>query len=265
MTSRTALRHCLYGVNLNEGPLYFASHVFKDKFDLTADNKSIYDSQALNGTLYNLSSFSPQENVVKARIKDQRLASCLQAKWNGTGSIWSSFVLVKTSKENSYRSSYVVKFTNEDKETTQQHTQDIIDFARSFGIPTIWKLVPLVGKMGYMVHVIPCESQNCEGIDHFEVVPVKYSSYHPSLDFRHSIFKSFDETRYLLELADRHLTPPEIKKLRQLSDTYSNKTFPTKEAYPNPFIVVEGLDGVGKFNFIIEYKRVQRNQDQTGP
>ena len=36
---------------------------------------------------------------------------------------------------------------------------------------------------------------------------------------------------------------PEIKELKNLAEEYSKKA-----AYPNPFIVVEGLDGVGKFH-----------------
>ena len=253
MSSRTALRNFLYGINLNEGPLYFASNVSKEKLNLVAiaNNDRIPGLQVSDSTLYNIWSFPPKDDIVKARINDRRLESSLRARWNKSGSIWSSFMLTKTSTENSYRSSYVVRFKNENKENTQQHTRDIIDFAKSFGIPSIWKLVPNATKMGYTVHVISCKSLNCTGIDRFEVLQVKYPSYHPSLDYTPSIFKSFDETRYVFELADSHLTLPEIKKLQHLAEAYSNKTFPTEGAYPNPFIVIEGLDGVGKFKFII--------------
>ena len=251
MSSRIILRNCLYGININEGPLYFESPVIKDKFNFTCD-ESIAGLEILNNILYNLcSAVSPQEDIVNARINDRHLESNLRAKWNESGSIWSSFVFPLSSEtKTSYRSSCVVKFNNEDKENTQQYTRDVIDFAKSFGIPSIWKLVPTAGKLGYTVDVISCESQlRNERIDQFEILPVKYSAYHPLFDFGHSIFKSFDETRSILDLADFHLKLPEIKKLKHLAETFTNKNFATRDAYPNPFIVVEGLDGVGKFNF----------------
>ena len=141
---------------------------------------------------------------------------------------------MKTSTENFYRSSYVVMFNNENKENTLEHTRDITDFAKSFGIPSIWKLVPIAGKIGYTIHVISCESLNCERIDRFEVFQVKYPSYHPSLDFRHSIFKSFNEIQSILELADSHLTVPEIEKLQHLAEAYSNKLFLPKKPFLLP-------------------------------
>ena len=267
MSSRTALRNCLYGINLNEGPLYFASNVLKDKLNFVeiANDESIPALQVLNSTLYNLWSCSPNDDIVKARINDRRLESGLRAKWNESGSIWSSFML--TSAGNSYRSSCVVRFKNENKENTLQYTRDIVDFAKSFGIPSIWKLVPKAGKMGYTVDVISCESLNyCNGIDRFEVLQVKYPSYHPSLDFRLSIFKSFDETRHVFELADSHLTLPEIKKFQHLAEGYSSKSFPTEGAYPNPFIVIEGLDGVGKTTLVNNLtKRLGAQSFQTPP
>ena len=63
----------------------------------------------------------------------------------------------------------------------------------------------------------------------------------------HSVFKSFDETLSLLKQEDLRLELPAIKKLIYFAEAYSNKTFPIEDAYPNPFIVVEGLDGVGKY------------------
>ena len=231
--------------------MYFESPVIKDKFNFTCD-ESIAGLEILNNILYNLcSAVSPQEDIVNARINDRHLESNLRAKWSESGSIWSSFVFPLSSEtKTSYRSSFVVKFNSEDKENTQQYTRDVIDFAKSFGILSIWKLVPTAGKLGYTVDVISCESQlRNERIDQFEILPVKYSAHHPLFDFGHSIFKSFDETQSILELADFHLKLPEVKKLKHLAETYTNKTFTTRDAYPNPFIVVEGLDGVGKFNF----------------
>ena len=53
--------------------------------------------------------------------------------------------------------------------------------------------------------------------------------------------------RRIIDLANLHLTLPEMKKLSHLFEEYSNRNFSPVRAYPNPFIVVEGLDGVGKF------------------
>jgi hypothetical protein len=248
MSSPTVPRNCLFGINVNEGPLYFASPEIKEKFNLVTYDENIPGSEIVNSILYNLCNvFPPQEDIVKVRINDRSLESGLREKWNESGSIWSSFLLtMKSETERSYQSSFVVKINNEDNENTQQYTRDIIDFAKSFGIPCILKLVPRETNPGYMVDIISCESQSPE-IDRFEILQVNYSGYHPLFNFGHSIFKSFDETRNILDLADRHLTLPEIKKLKHLAEEYSKKTSPTKAAYPNPFIVVEGLDGVGKF------------------
>ena len=248
MSSRIVLKNCLYGINVNEGPLFFASAVTKDNFNYVAHENivNIQSSEILNSILYHLCNVvSPEEDIVKARINDRTLELGLRGKLNQSVSIWSSFLLVKNS-ETLYRSSYVVKFKNEHEDNTQQCTSAIIDFARSFGIPFISKLVPTVGKLGYTVNVLQGASQSCEKIEPFEILPVKYFSHHPSFDFGHSIFKSFGETRSMLDLADCHLTIPEIKKLKSIADTYSRKALQIKDAYPNPFIVVEGLDGVGK-------------------
>ncbi len=250
--TKMALGNCLYGININEGPLYFKSPVGNNLNDIYKEN--IVGSEILGSILYTLwTADSPQEDIVKTRINDRHLESNLRAKWNESGSIWSSFVFPLSSEtKTSYRSSCVVKFNNEGKENTQQYTSDVIDFAKSSRMLSIWKLVPTAGKLGYTVDVISCESQSCEKnerIDQFEILPVKYSAYHPLFDFGHSIFKSFDETRSILDLADFHLKLPEIKKLKHLAETFTNKNFATRDAYPNPFIVVEGLDGVGKFYF----------------
>ena len=245
MSSRLILRKCLYGINVNEGPLFFASPVIKDKFnDVT--HEIIQGSEILNGILYHVCNVAAsQEDIVKTRINDRSLERSLRAKFNQSSSIWSSFFVVNNT-ETFYRSSCVLEFNNEDDDNTQQCRSDIIDFARSSGIPFISKLVPTVGKLGYTVSVISCESESCEKIDQFEILPVKYIGHHPSFDFRHSIFKSFEETRSILDLADCHLNKPEIKKLKRIADACSRKTSQIKDAYPNPFIVVEGLDGVGK-------------------
>ena len=48
----------------------------------------------------------------------------------------------------------VIKINNEDNENThQQYTRDVIDFVKSFGIPCILKLVPSVNKPAYTVDV----------------------------------------------------------------------------------------------------------------
>lgn len=247
MSSRIVLKNCLYGINVNEGPLFFASAVTTGKNNFNyVTHENIQDSEILNCILYHLCNVaSPQEDIVKTRINDRKLEQGLRAKLNQSASIWSSFLLVKNS-ETLYRSSWVVKFKNEDEGNTQQFTGDIIDFARSFEIPFISKLVPTVGKLGYTVNVIPCASQSWEKIDPFEILPVKYCAHHPSFDFGHSIFKSFEETRSMLDLADCHLTIPEIKKLKRIADVCSRKAPQMKDVYPNPFIVVEGLDAVGK-------------------
>ena len=53
MSSRLILRKCLYGINVNEGPLFFASPVIKDKFnDVT--HEIIQGSEILNGILYHV-------------------------------------------------------------------------------------------------------------------------------------------------------------------------------------------------------------------
>ena len=247
---KIALGNCLYGININDGPLYFKSPIGNNSNDIYTEN--IVGSEILGSILYTFwTADSPQEDIVKTRINDRHLESNLREKWNESGSIWSSFSVFPLSSETktSYRSSCVVKFNNEGKENTKQYTRDVIDFAKSFGIPSIWKLVPTAGKLGYTVDVISCESQSCEIIDQFEILPVKYSAYHPLFDFEHSIFKSFDETRSILELADSHLELPEIKNLKDLAEEYSKKTLATRDASLHPFIVVEGLDGVGKFYF----------------
>ncbi len=66
-----------------------------------------------------------------------------------------------------------------------------------------------------------------------------------------SVFKRFDEVLSELRSKDLPLKPPatdkEKEELVQIAEEYSNKTFTKEDAYPNPFIVVEGLDGVGKY------------------
>ena len=240
MFSPLMLKNCLYGINVNEGPLFFASPVIKnDKFDDVTQH-----SEILDGILYHVCSVAAsQEDIVKTRINDGLLERKLKEKFGESISIWPSFLVVYNT-ETVYRSSCVVKFNNEDDDNTKQCTSDITDFARSSGIPFVSKFVPTVGKLGYTVSVISCESESCEEIDQFEILPVKYIGHHPSFDFRHSIFKSFEETRSILDLADCHLNKPEIKELKGIAN--ASKISPIKDDYPNPFIVVEGLDGVGK-------------------
>jgi hypothetical protein len=67
----------------------------------------------------------------------------------------------------------------------------------------------------------------------------------PSFNCGDPVCKSFDD---IPKIFDPHLAIPKIKELKNLAEEYSKKTSPTKAAYPNPFIVVEGLDGVGKFH-----------------
>ena len=153
MSSRIVLKNCLYGININEGPLFFASAVTKDNVNYVAHENivNIQGSEILNSILYHLCNVvSPEEDIVKAKIDDRTLELGLRAKPNQSVSIWSSFLLVKNSETlyDLYRSSYVVKFKNEHEDNTQQCTSAIIDFARSFRIPFISKLVPTVGKLG---------------------------------------------------------------------------------------------------------------------
>ena len=252
-------RNCLFGINLNERVLYLASPVARDEFTLEYCNDETHenlkqnllaDSEIFKNILYKLCDWvDPLEDIIKARINDRKLEKCLKEKYGESGHVWTSFLLAKNSETiKSYRSCFVVKFTREDKNNTQQYTKEIIGFARSFGMPTVLKFVPTVGKPGYTVDVISCESSvDSERIDQFVVLPVKYPGHHPSFEFGHSVFKSFEETRNILKLAERHLTLTELTKLQYLSETYVNKNFPLRDSYPNPFIVVEGLDGVGKF------------------
>ena len=244
MFSRPIPKNCLYGININEGPLFFASTVIKDKFDdVTQEIKQRLE--ILNGILYHVCSVADsQEDIVKTRINDGLLESKLKEKFDQSSSIWSSFLVVNNTKT-FYRSSCVVKFNNEDDDNTQQCTNIITDFARSSGIPLfISKFVPTVGKLGYTVRVISCESESCEEIDPFEILPVKYIGHHPLFEYGHSIFKSFKETQNILNLADRHLNKPEINELKDIAN--ARKISRIIDPYPNPFIVVEGLDGVGK-------------------
>ena len=240
------LKNCLYGINVNEGPLLFASSVIKEKFNYVT-HEIIQGSEILDGILYHVCNVAAsQEDIVKARINDRSLELELREQFNQNSSIWSSFLVVNNTERRFYRGSCVVKFNNEDGGNTQQCTSDIIGFARSSEseIPFISKLVPTVGKLGYTVSVISCESESCEKIDQFEILPVKYIGHHPLFDFGHSIFKSLEETQSILGLADCHLNMPETEKLKSKADACSRKTFQFKDAYP--FIVVEGLDGVGK-------------------
>ena len=255
MSSRIILRNCLYGININEGPLYFASSTIKEKLNLVIHDENIPDSSGiLNSILYHIcNSVSPQEDIVKASMNDENLESCIREKCNETACIWSCFLFNITDLDTKklYRSGSVLKFDIENEENTQQYTRDIVNLSKSFGIPTISKLIPASGKPGYVVNVISCASQNCgEIIDHFDVLPVRYSGHHPLFHFSHSTFKSFAVTQNVLDIADRHLIVPEINKLRGLAKTYKNHTFPTKaDNNPKPFIVVEGLDAVGKFKY----------------
>ena len=260
---QTVLRNCLYGININEGPLYFASSTIKEKFNLVIHDENIPDSSGLlNSILYHVcNSVSQQEDIVKARISARNLESRIREKWNETACICSCFLFNITDTDLTkklYQSGSVLKFNNENEENTQQYTRDIVNLSKSFGIPTISKLIPTIGKPGYMVNVISCASQNCgDIIDHFEVLPVRYSGHHPLFDFRHSIFKSFEETQNVLNIADHHLTVPEINVLKRVAKTYTaNKTFSAKNGHQNPFIVVEGLDAVGKFSYTIIHDHI---------
>ena len=245
MSSRLILKNCLYGINVNEGPLLFASPVIMDKFN-EVTHEMIQGSEILDGILYHVCNVAAsQEDIVKTRINDRSLELKLGEKFNQNSSIWSSFFVVNNTERTFYRSSCVVKFNNEDDGNTQQYTSAIIEFARSSEIPLfISKLVPTVDKLGYTVSVFSCESY--EETDQFEILAVQYLGHGPLFDFRHSIFKSFGETRDILDLADNHLNKPEIKKLKRIADACSRKTFQFKDDNPYPFIVVEGLDGVGK-------------------
>ena len=243
---RTLLRNCLYGINVNEGPLYLASPIIREKLQSVLIQDNTAGLAILNGILYTIGHvISPQEDIVKTRLNDRRLERGVKEKWNGSASFWSGFLLTGDS-EKSYHSSSVVMFQNEDEENTHEYTRSVIDFAKTFGVSTISKLVPTAGKW-YTVDVLSCESKSYDKVDQFELMPVNYMGYHPSFDFSPSIYKSFEEMEEVLNLADRHLTLPEAKKLIRLTKTYSNKSFTSKDDYPYPFIVVEGLDGVGKF------------------
>ena len=248
-SNRTLIRNCLYGININDGIVCFASpSVVRDNLLNSAPIKENIP-ELLNSILNNVCNVIPQqEDIVKGRINDRHIESTLKAKWSSSGCTWSSFLLAANSDtETSYYSSFVIKFDNEAKQNMEKYTQDVTDVAKSLGIPSISKLVPSECGLGYTVDIISCESKPRERIDQFDVLPVKYSGYHPSFDFGHSIYKSIDEMRRIIDLANLHLTLPEMKKLSHLFEEYSNRNFSPVKAYPNPFIVVEGLDGVGKF------------------
>ncbi|XP_028393221.1 UMP-CMP kinase 2, mitochondrial-like [Dendronephthya gigantea] len=269
------LRNCLYGINLNERVLYLASPVTRNQFSLEYSNEETHENVKQNmladNILYKLCDWvDPEEDIIKARINDRNLETCLKEKWGMSGHIWSSFLLVKNSKAvKSYRSCFVVTFNDEDKTNTQQYTKEIIGFAKTFGMPTVLKFEPTVGKpgAGYTVDVISCESPAAlEKIDQFVVFPVKYPGHHPSFDFGHSVFKSFEETRNTLKLAEGNSSLTDMQKLQHLAETYVNKNFPPTDAYPNPFIVVEGLDGVGKSTLVQNLaKRISAEIFHTPP
>ena len=100
--------------------------------------------------------------------------------------------------------------------------------------------------------------------DHFSISAMKYPHHHPSFDFQVSVYKSLDEIQNILETALKHVPNQEIQQLQQLAmqlQLVIDKDQSTTEKYPYPFIVVEGLDAVGKYETLkklnqIFYKKI---------
>ena len=62
------------------------------------------------------------------------------------------------------------------------------------------------------------------------------------------VYKAIEEVQKVLDNAFKvQRGDSEIMELQKLADEYSKTDFPQVKDYPHPFIVVEGLDGVGKF------------------
>ncbi|XP_046847252.1 UMP-CMP kinase 2, mitochondrial-like isoform X2 [Xenia sp. Carnegie-2017] len=255
MSVQIALRNFLHGVNINDGPLYLASPSLTGKFCSFAFNGTRIPDY-LNNILYTICNvFGSEDNVVISRIKEEHLERSLQGKWS-VNSILNGFLLAAdpiTTKP--FRSNFLVQFNDE----VEDNTKNVIEFAKEYGIPFISKLVPNSTKTSYSVDVISCMSE--EIIDQFQLLPVKYDGYHPALEFGHSVFKSFVEVQKTLEIASQSLSLPEVKILKDLSKEHSNDIFAIAEpsTYLNPFIVVEGLDGVGKTTLVTNLARRIKN------
>lgn len=231
----------LFGIDVDKGPNYFVSCEAKSKLKLDG-NGSFSLPEFGNGVFYNVSNSSkPQQDLVKSRITNNLLREHLMTL--SCEEIWSSFQLC--TQRGSFQSGFTVKFEdNGNSENLEEYTKNVINIARTFGLTSIAKLMP--NDQGFFIDVISCETK--DKVDQFEICSVQYSGCHPSFNHGHSIYKSFKEVQNVLDLASKHEPHPEIQKLKNLakSKIYKKKLSVTSEQRPYPFIVIEGLDAVGK-------------------
>ena len=233
----------LFEIDVDQGPLYFASATVKHNLNLQAnDFDSVSASEFFSGILYYVSNtIFPAQDLVQSRIMNASLKEHL--KTLSCDNIWSSFSLLTEKK--SFQQGFTLKFKRDSLESLDKYTKNVVKVAKTLGSTSISKLVPY-NDQGFLVDVISCETE--DRLDHFELLTVKYSSYRPSFDYDSSVFHSFEEIQNVLDLANNCTPNPEIENLKYLAKNYTNKPSSPAlpEQRPHPFIVVEGLDAVGK-------------------
>ncbi|XP_028391077.1 UMP-CMP kinase 2, mitochondrial-like [Dendronephthya gigantea] len=253
--------NCIFGIDKKEGSLYYATKAaINEKSDYIAIDETISGSVELRKRpAYNLCyEISPNDDIIRSRDMDEKMKRCLKGRWNEDIIISSSFLLYENeeSKAKNFFPGLVATFSSDDENGSEEATfSEILSTlkAESLEIPySMMKLVLTVdadGDRKHLLRVLKLNDSQLLEADVFEVFPVKYSRHHPLFDFKNSIFKSFNETWEILKLANLHLNSigsklPEMKELLRVAENYSTNT------YRHPFIVIEGLDGVGKTTLV---------------